>query len=93
MPNGKQSIRPEATASITKLFSGWISDRLGKRKFLMISGYALAAFTKPVASATLGSMLEERGIAVIDTVMQQDPNAIKPGAVLVYVRSRMHEEH
>jgi MFS family permease len=38
----------EATASITKLFSGALSDYLGKRKFLMVFGYAIAAFTKPV---------------------------------------------
>jgi MFS family permease len=38
----------EATASITKIFSGALSDRLGKRKFLAALGYGLAAFTKPV---------------------------------------------
>lgn len=38
----------EATAAVTKVFSGALSDYLGKRKFLMILGYALAAFTKPI---------------------------------------------
>ena len=38
----------EATASITKIFSGALSDRLGKRKWLAAAGYGLAAFTKPV---------------------------------------------
>jgi MFS family permease len=38
----------EATAAIVKVFSGALSDYLGKRKFLLILGYALAAFTKPV---------------------------------------------
>jgi MFS family permease len=38
----------EATAAITKLFSGWISDRLGRRKLLAVIGYGLAAATKPV---------------------------------------------
>jgi len=38
----------EATAAITKVFSGALSDFLRKRKFLMILGYTLAAFTKPV---------------------------------------------
>ena len=38
----------EATASITKIFSGALSDYLGKRKWLAALGYGLAAFTKPV---------------------------------------------
>src|SRR6267142_4607715 len=37
----------EATASITKIFSGALSDWLGKRKLLAAIGYGLAAFTKP----------------------------------------------
>lgn len=38
----------EATAAIVKVFSGGLSDYLGRRKGLMIAGYALAALTKPV---------------------------------------------
>jgi MFS family permease len=38
----------EATASITKIFSGALSDWLGKRKIIVVLGYGLAAFTKPV---------------------------------------------
>jgi MFS family permease len=38
----------EATAAITKIFSGALSDYLGKRKFLVVLGYGLAAITKPV---------------------------------------------
>ena len=38
----------EATASIVKVFSGAISDWLGKRKLLAVIGYGLATFTKPV---------------------------------------------
>jgi MFS family permease len=38
----------EATASITKVFSGALSDWLGKRKFLAALGYGLAALTKPI---------------------------------------------
>ncbi|HJX11342.1 MAG TPA: MFS transporter, partial [Candidatus Binatia bacterium] len=39
---------PEATAAITKTFSGALSDYLGKRKLLVVLGYGLAAATKPV---------------------------------------------
>ncbi len=37
----------EATAAITKVFSGAISDYMGKRKPLVLIGYGLAALTKP----------------------------------------------
>lgn len=37
----------EATASILKLFSGWLSDKLGARKWLAVAGYGLSAITKP----------------------------------------------
>lgn len=38
----------EAIASITKVFSGTLSDKLGKRKLLTVIGYGLAAATKPL---------------------------------------------
>lgn len=38
----------EATASFTKVFSGALSDYVGKRKFLVILGYGLSAATKPL---------------------------------------------
>jgi hypothetical protein len=38
----------EATAAITKVFSGAISDWFGKRKLLVLAGYGMAALTKPV---------------------------------------------
>ncbi|MGD8672002.1 MAG: MFS transporter [Thiogranum sp.] len=38
----------EATAAVVKVFAGALSDFLGKRKFLLVLGYALAALTKPM---------------------------------------------
>lgn len=38
----------EATAAITKVFSGWLSDRLGRRKLLTVIGYGFALVTKPI---------------------------------------------
>ncbi|KAF7598976.1 MAG: MFS transporter [Candidatus Dactylopiibacterium carminicum] len=38
----------EATASVVKVFSGALSDRLGKRKLLAALGYGLGALTKPI---------------------------------------------
>ncbi|MEO8319401.1 MAG: MFS transporter [Bradyrhizobium sp.] len=52
----------EATASITKIFSGALSDWLGKRKWLAAFGYGLAAFTKPVfpLAPTIGWLVAAR---------------------------------
>lgn len=52
----------EATAAILKVFSGALSDYLGKRKFLMILGYGLAAFTKPIfpLAGTIGWVFTAR---------------------------------
>jgi len=38
----------EATALIVKVFSGALSDYIGKRKGLLLLGYGLAALTKPL---------------------------------------------
>src|SRR5512138_391276 len=37
----------EAVASILKLFSGWLSDRLRARKWLAVAGYGISALSKP----------------------------------------------
>ena len=37
----------EATASLLKVFSGWLSDRLRARKWLAVAGYGLSALAKP----------------------------------------------
>ncbi len=37
----------EATASILKVFSGWISDKLRGRKWIAVAGYAISALSKP----------------------------------------------
>jgi MFS family permease len=52
----------EATASVVKIFSGALSDRLGKRKALAAFGYGLAAFTKPVfpLAASVGWLVAAR---------------------------------
>lgn len=36
----------ESTASLLRVFAGWISDRTGRRKPLMLLGYGLANLTK-----------------------------------------------
>ena len=54
----------EATAAITKVFSGAISDYLGKRKWVAALGYGLAALTKPIfpLATTIGWVFAARFI-------------------------------
>jgi MFS family permease len=54
----------EATAAIVKVFSGALSDWLGKRKFLAAFGYGLAAFTKPIfpLASSVGWLIAARFI-------------------------------
>lgn len=37
----------ETTASLVKIISGYVSDRLGRRKWLTFAGYGLSALSKP----------------------------------------------
>ena len=52
----------EATALITKIFSGTLSDYLGRRKALTVLGYGLAAVTKPLfpLAGSVGLVLTAR---------------------------------
>ena len=47
----------EATALIVKVFSGSLSDYLGKRKGLAVLGYALGALSKPLFAISSGAGL------------------------------------
>ncbi len=38
----------ESAANVLKIFSGWWSDRVGKRRPFVIGGYGLSAFSKPL---------------------------------------------
>lgn len=42
----------ESAATILKLFSGWFSDRFGKKKPLIVAGYSFSAVTKPLLALT-----------------------------------------
>jgi MFS family permease len=54
----------EAAALITKIFSGTLSDYLGRRKALTVLGYGLAAITKPLfpVAGSVGMILSARFI-------------------------------
>ena len=44
----------EATSSLLKLFSGWLSDRLRARKWLAVAGYGISALAKPLFYVATG---------------------------------------
>ena len=44
----------ESTASLLKVFSGWFSDRIGNRKWLMAAGYAISTFSRPFVALATG---------------------------------------
>jgi MFS family permease len=44
----------EATASLLKVFSGWLSDRIGQRKGLMLAGYAISTVSRPIIALAGG---------------------------------------
>ena len=56
----------ESTASISKVFSGFVSDRIGRRRPLILLGYGLAALSKPLfalagsAQLVLGARFADR---------------------------------
>jgi MFS family permease len=52
----------ESTASLLKLASGWWSDRVGKRKPLVVAGYGIASIARPLIAVaqTAGHVLAIR---------------------------------
>jgi MFS family permease len=40
----------ESTASLLRVFSGWFSDRIGNRKWLMVVGYGISTLSRPIVA-------------------------------------------
>ena len=57
----------ESTASLLKLASGWWSDRVRRRKPLVVAGYTLAALARPLVAAAT-SPLQVLAIRLTDRV-------------------------
>jgi MFS family permease len=55
----------ETTASLLKIFSGWYSDKVGRRLPLIVSGYALSGVAKPLL-AFAGSWTAVLGLRLAD---------------------------
>jgi MFS family permease len=57
----------ESTAALLKLVSGWWSDRLEQRKPLVVAGYAIATFARPLIALTT-SVAQVLAVRVSDRV-------------------------
>ena len=57
----------ESMSSLLKLFAGYLSDRLGKRKFLVVAGYSLASLARPLL-AFAQSWPQVLGIRITDRI-------------------------
>ena len=63
----------ETTASLLKIFSGRLSDKLGKRKMLVVVGYGASAFARPLMGlaglvAVAGAGFQVVGLKFLDRV-------------------------
>lgn len=57
----------DAVSSVLKLFSGWFSDKIGRRKLPTIFGYALSVGVRPVLSL-VSSFWQVFGLRMVDRV-------------------------
>ncbi len=75
----------EATALITKVFSGTLSDYLGKRKLLTVIGYGLAAISKPLfpLAGSVGRVFTARFIDRIGKGIRGAPRDALIGLLVV----------
>jgi MFS family permease len=64
----------ETTASVLKVFSGWLSDRLGHRKGLMVIGYGISTLSRPLI-ATAPNWMQVLSSRFIDRVGKGVRNA------------------
>ncbi|MDE2560930.1 MAG: MFS transporter [Sphingomonadales bacterium] len=83
----------EATTAITKVFSGAISDRIGKRRPLILLGYGMAAATKPLfpLAGSAGMVLGARFIDRIGKGLRGAPrDALIADATAPEMRGRAY---
>ena len=57
----------ESMSSLLKLFAGYLSDRLGKRKLLVVAGYSLASIVRPML-AFAQTWQQVLGIRIADRI-------------------------
>jgi len=57
----------ESVASLLKVFSGWWSDRMGRRKILVVGGYSLSTTAKPFLSLAT-NWSHAMGVRLVDRI-------------------------
>jgi MFS family permease len=86
----------ESTAALLKLASGWWSDRLARRKLLVVIGYGLASLARPLVGLA-GSVDQVLALRLIDRVgkgIRTAPrDALIADAVEPAVRGRAYGFH
>lgn len=83
----------EATAAISKVFSGYLSDRIGRRKPLILLGYGLGALSKPLfaLAGSAGPVLAARFVDRIGKGMRGAPrDALVADVTPLEIRGRAY---
>lgn len=57
----------ESVASVLKLFSGWLADRVGRHRALAFAGYAIAVLTRPLLPL-VATPVQVLGLRVVDRI-------------------------
>jgi MFS family permease len=86
----------ESAASLTKLFSGWLSDRLGRRKGLVVVGYTLSTVSRPFVALALAPwhVLMVRFADRLGKGLRTPPrDALIAGSTDVAIRGRAYGFH
>ena len=86
----------ESSASLTKLFSGWLSDRLGRRKGLVVVGYTLSTLARPLVAFALAPwhVLLVRFTDRLGKGLRTSPrDALIAGSTELHIRGRAYGFH
>ena len=79
----------ESTAAIVKVFSGYVSDRIGRRKPLILMGYSMGALSKP-AFALAGGPVTVLAARFVDRIGKGIRGAPRDALIADVVPAEIH---